>query len=281
MPKILNVNLGDTINIFQYLDYRLFLKDWFDLIKKKRPHFSYRSFSRLAGFRSPGMLQRVIDGERNLADESVTKCIGALKLNFQEADYFKNLVNYSRAENSEEKNFHYQKLLLSQKYNLLKPVKESKYSFYSAWYHPIVRELVIAKDFDGTSAWIAKRIKPNISVADVENSLHILERLGFIAKIGKNKWKQTFPLTTTGSDVQSLLIHEYHRNLLLITREVMSKIDLEKRDISTLVLGIQKSEVSKLKEKIREFRKEILKLVANEAPTEEVYLMNIQLLPVT
>ena len=61
----------------------------------------------------------------------------------------------------------------------------------------------------------------------------------------------------------------------------MSKIDLEKRDISTLVLGIQKNEVSKLKEKIREFRKEILKLVANEAPTEEVYLMNIQLLPVT
>jgi len=61
------------VNIFDYLNYRQFLKDIFAYKKKVNPRYSYRVFARQAGFSSPATLKYVIDGERNVSDKSLLK----------------------------------------------------------------------------------------------------------------------------------------------------------------------------------------------------------------
>ena len=53
--------------VFDYLDYRAFLRDHY-LDKKQRQGLSFRGFSKRAGLKSPNYLKLVIDGQRNLTE---------------------------------------------------------------------------------------------------------------------------------------------------------------------------------------------------------------------
>ena len=74
--------------IFDYLDYRAFLKDMFCFRKWKDKHFSYRYFAGKSGFASPNYLKLVIDGDRNLTNGSIAKIAKGFKLKKQEREYF-------------------------------------------------------------------------------------------------------------------------------------------------------------------------------------------------
>src|SRR5438045_8662218 len=95
-------------NLFEYEDYRKYLKDLYDFQKKNRRSFSFRFFSHHAGFTSPNYLKLVMDGARNLTEESIQKFANGFKLNQQETDFFKNLVFFTQAKTSEEKSRYYE-----------------------------------------------------------------------------------------------------------------------------------------------------------------------------
>ena len=71
---------NNTPNIFEYYDYRLFLRDLVEYERKRNPVFSNRYIVRRAGFKSPTALKHVIDGKRNLSLESANKFASALKI---------------------------------------------------------------------------------------------------------------------------------------------------------------------------------------------------------
>jgi len=269
------------VNLFDFMDYREFLRRWYDEQKNSQAHFSFRAFSHRAGFSSPNFFKLVMDGKRNLTEESLTKTIKGLKLNKGESEFFRNLVFYNQAKDHEKKNYYYQKLLSSRKFNQLKPIAKGQYQFYATWYHPVIREMVVSKDFDGSPEWIAKRIYPPLSSQQVEKSIALLERLAFIKKDKNNKWSQSTPITTTGRESSELALLNYHQSLLSLAHHLLPQIEQEDRDVSALTLGVAKDKVPQLKRKIQEFRKEILQFVADDVHPEEVVQLSIQLLPLT
>ncbi len=78
--------------IYGYANYRTFLRDFYHEKKRLNPYYSYRLFSMKAGFRAPNLLKLVMDGDRNLTRNSLTKFVRALKLSEHEARYFETLV---------------------------------------------------------------------------------------------------------------------------------------------------------------------------------------------
>ncbi|HLD44306.1 MAG TPA: TIGR02147 family protein, partial [bacterium] len=108
------------INLFTYLDYRKYLKDWYEYHKQNTTGFSFRSFSQKAGFGSPNFLKRVIEGERNLTESSTRAVIKCLELNKQESAFFERLVLFNQSTSHEEKNVHYHSIVTSQKFAQLK-----------------------------------------------------------------------------------------------------------------------------------------------------------------
>lgn len=223
----------------------------------------------------------VIQGKRNLTEESLKKFIVGLGLNKQEQEFFRNLVFFNQAKTHHDKNFYYQKLLQSKKLNQLKPIEKEEYEYYSTWYHPVIRELVISKDFDGTPEWIAKKIFPSVAPAHVLKSIELLEKMEFIRKNGDGRWEQVSTLVSTGPELTSVVVHNYHKSLLDLSKEVMDQLSLQYRDVSSLTLGVKRERLGELRTKIREFRQEILKLASADVEPEEVVLLNMQLFPVT
>lgn len=269
------------VNIFEFQDYRAYLTAWYQLAKKSRASYSYRLFAKKAGFSSSNFLMLVMTGRRNLTEESLNKFVVGLDLNKQEGDFFRNLVFFNQSKTHDEKNLYYQRLLQSRKFSQLKPIEKRQYEYYSTWYHPVIRELAVSPDFDGTPEWLAEKIFPPIYPSQAAKSIELLEELGFIEKGGTGKWKQVSSVISTGPDLSSIVVHNYHKSLLDLTKEVMDKLPLTERDISTMTLGVKKERIPQLKKKIREFRQEVLKLVSTDINPEEVTQLSIQFYPLT
>ena len=98
------------ISIYDYLDYRRFLRDAFEEKKNTLQGFSYRTFSRSAGIVSPSFLKLVMDGKRNLTPSSIRKFARGFRLKPDEAEYFENLVLYNQAADEEEGEHYFAKL---------------------------------------------------------------------------------------------------------------------------------------------------------------------------
>ncbi len=101
-------------SVFDYMDYRSFLRDRFSELKRKNPRFSYRAFNRLAGIKSSAFLKLVSEGKRNLADDGIAKIIRGFRLSETEARHFWLLVRYNQAKNVFEREIYAQLIALSQ-----------------------------------------------------------------------------------------------------------------------------------------------------------------------
>lgn len=272
---------AQSINIFEYLDYRSFLRDWHRQRKSAHRSFSLRAFSKVAGFQSPNFFKLVMDGSRGLTEDSFVKFAKGLELNKQETEFFYNLVFFTQADGVEKKDYYYKKLLQSRKFNQLKPIEKDHYEFYATWYHPIIRELITARDFDGTPGWLVQRIYPRITTEQAEKSLELLENIGFIRKTDDGRWHQENPIISTGAESTSHTLLKYHQNLLSLNRHLLEHVPSDQRDVSALTLGIHKERIPQLKKKIQEFRQEILKLVCNDDQAEDVVVLSMQMMPMT
>ncbi|MBD3316782.1 MAG: TIGR02147 family protein [Chitinivibrionales bacterium] len=134
-------------DLFEHMNYREYLADYYAEKKARRACYSYRLFSRKAGFASPNFLKLVIEGQRNLSKDSVFKFSKALGFNKREAEYFENLVFFNQSKTLEEKNAYLSNLMRFRGRVDPAKIERSEYAYFSQWYHPVIRELIASVDF--------------------------------------------------------------------------------------------------------------------------------------
>ncbi|QQR81755.1 MAG: TIGR02147 family protein [Deltaproteobacteria bacterium] len=134
-------------HIFEYLNYRTFLRDLFQFKKDEKLGFSFRTFSRLAGLKSSNFLKLIIDGKRNLSADAIHKFAKAFKLTKEETQFFETLVHFDQAQSVEEKNFYYERVMRSKSYQDVRPLDASQYTYFSNWHFVALR----AGDIEGFS----------------------------------------------------------------------------------------------------------------------------------
>lgn len=253
----------------------------FDYKKETVQSFSYRNFSRLAGFSSPNFLKLVIDGHRNLTSTSIAKIAKGFKLKKPEREYFEILVYMNQAPDHQERDHYYKKIISMRTPKNMKLLQSAQYNYFSKWYLPALRELVM---FDGkklTAQALAEKLFPKVKVKDVETALKQLENLGLIHKNKNGCWKQSDQVITTGPEVKSLLITNFHHEMIKMASESIDRYSADKRDITAVTLSIAQKDIPELKNKIAEFRKRILKEYAGGENPDQVIQINIQMFPLT
>lgn len=270
--------MSKNLSLFEYHDYRKFLRDYYEMKKAKDKKFSFRFFSRLAGFSSSGAVLKVMNGTTNLSPGGAAKISAALKFNREEFDFFVNLVGFNQATSPTEKQKFAEALLKSRTYRKIHPLTEMQYSYFSKWYYPVVRELVLREDFKEDPRWIAEQLQPALTEAEAAEALDKLIKLGVLKRDRKSLVQDTEHVTS-GDEVSFTGAVECHRQFLARASESIDSVPRELRDLSTMTIGVSQKGVEKIKQKVQEFRKEIMSLASETSPVETVYLMNIQLFP--
>lgn len=266
--------------LFDYTNYREFLADWFQE-KKAKQGYTYRDFSRAAGMNSSAWLLHLIRGTKNLSATSALRIATALELNGDESLFFGNLVGFTQAKSAEEKDRFYVAMLAQKKRLNLAQLTEEQYAYYSKWFHPVIRSLISKVDWGDDYAKLAKKLRPVITPREAKASVKLLLKLGFIEKTDEGDWRQCQAMISTGNEVASLQVANYHRQVSRLSENVHDRVPRELRDISALTLGIGAAEAEKIKEKIQAFRKEIMSIAQESSEADRVYQLNFQFFPVS
>lgn len=268
-------------DIYTFLDYRAYLSAYYDAAKANLPAFSYRYFARKAGYASPNFLKLVIDGKRNLGADSIPRFTKALQLDGDEGRFFGDLVALEQAATDAERNEAYERVAASRTYRDACRIDAGFFDYLSHWYHPAIREMVLRPDFREDPAWIAAQLVPPIRPEDAAHSLTLLQDLELLVRDEAGALSHHDPTLTTGHEVRSLAIANYHRQMLQRAGESIELVDRELRDISALTMVISAETVGEMKARIHAFRERMLDLSLRDENPQAVYQLCVQLFPLT
>ena len=273
---------GSAPNLFDYFDYREYLHDYYIHHKKKNPAYSYRLFARKAKLGSPNYLKLVVDGKRRITDRTLFQFARGLGLSRDEEKYFRELVMYQEVSDPDSKELHLRSLLKYQeKQRTPTPLKSDRIKFLLDWHHAVIRELVQSKDFKEDPAWIAKRLNNKITETQAKESLDLLVRLQIVSRNDQGKLEQHEPLLTSSDEVPSHVLRSLHRTYLRKAINSIFAVQMDKRELSGLVLSIPNHRLKEIKSEIKEFRKKLNRKYGLDKDGDEVYFVGLYLYPVT
>lgn len=268
-------------NIFEYVNYRDYLRDFYEAGKEHRSAFSFRFLARKAGFSSPNFYKLVMDGERNIGSESIEKFADALELSDDERRFFEDLVRFDQAAEVEERNAAFERIAARRQFQRARRIDRDMFEYLSHWYHPAIRELATRSDFRADPEWISARLSPSVEPEKVRESLDLLFDMGLLERDEEGTVVRRDPSLTTGHEVGSLAIGNFHRQMLERAAESIESVESEHRDVSGVTMCIDAELVEELKERIHEFRETLLHLAEQVDDPEMVYQFNMQLFPLT
>ena len=270
--------------IFEYLDYREFLKDYYSAKKEANPAFSLRVFSDKIGFKAKDFISRVMNGDKNLSSQSIPKVASGLRLGKHETEFFIALVKFNQAETTEERNSAFGEMQavlkvvrFAEKQHLL---GHAQYMVYSDWKHLTIRSLIGMFGFDGDYEALAKRVHPRITAEEAKKSVKLLEDCQLIKKEKDGNYTLTESAITTGDRTSRLALRGYHQQCLKLAADSIDRDPPGTRHISGLTLGISQEGYERIVERINAFRKEIALIAEEDESADKVFQLQFALFPV-
>lgn len=268
-------------SLCEYMNYREYLRDYYEQKKKVQPYFSFRLFSQKAGFKAPNVLKLAIEGKRNLSKESVFKFCKALGLNKKECEYFENLVFFNQAKTLEEKNLYLTTIMRHRSRSETRVLEQSHYEYFSQWYHPAIRELVTATDFADNHKKIGRMLIPQISAYEVQKSVELLEKLGFISRDSHGTYQKTSASLSTGRVVRSIAAANYHKKMMALASDAIERFNSSQRDIESVTIKVSSQTYEAILSKANEFMMDILRMAEADKQGSKVAQVNVQAFPLS
>jgi uncharacterized protein (TIGR02147 family) len=259
------------MNIFEFLDYRSFLREYIKQLPK-RGHGEINKMAKAAAIH-PSLLSQILSGEKNLSLEQAQRIAVYIDLTIQEMDYLLNLVQFQRSGTHELKSFFRQKL------NLLKLAstelsqqvrqdqqltEEEKSILYSHWLYLAV--------------WLFTSIGDGKALEDVGVQFGItreraVEILNFLVAtklcvLDRGRYQMGSQSIHVGRGSPHL--HKHHTNWRIRAIEASDKIDLDELMYSAPI-SVSKSDFAKIKDRLTEVIKEATDLALASSAEEVVY----------
>jgi uncharacterized protein (TIGR02147 family) len=271
-----------AVDVFEYLDYRAFLRDTYLARKADRRGFSFRAFSRRAQLRSPNYLKLVMDGERNLTRAMADRFARALGLDDESVAYFIDLVAFNQARTVGERTATYQRITSSARYRRAHHLELVHAAYHGSWYMPAIRELAARADFSEDPDWIAAALTPPITRAEARKALAALIELGLLVRDPDGRIHQgDQPLVSTGAETRGVHVASYHKTMMERAAAALDHLPSDQRDVSSLTLCVGAGGLGRLKDRIQRFRRELLELSTLEDEPAQVVQVNFQLFPLS
>ena len=189
-----------------------------------------------------------------MSHTSILKIARGFGLKGNERDFFENLVFMNQAGEHEERNHYYQKMISAKGYKIIHKIAQDSYAYFSKWYYPVIREILRFQIDKLTAEKIASLLRPRITVAEARAAVKLLARLDLIRKNGNGIWEQTDQDITTSPEVRSLVVTNFHKEMLQLADAAMDDVPARDRDISALTLSLSRESFPELKSRIIAFR---------------------------
>jgi len=266
-----------------YDDYRAYLSELITHMRHTTRGFSFRKFSRRAGYQSPNFLKLVVEGQRNISEDSIHRFAQAFDLNSTEEKDFGHLVRFNQSKTDIERNKNY-RLLKRHRPGPASEILAAQYDIYSQWFALPIRELATLPNFKEDPTWIASKFIKTISPTDAKRALNILQKVGLLVRDKVGRLKAASASLKTGAAVP-LAVRNFHRAMLEQAQNALDGMHREQRHVSSLTQALTKEQYEELCQRVDVFREELLHVMENENKTgskdAQIYFVGFEVIPLT
>ena len=247
--------------IVEYSDFRQYMLDYYEE-RKRRSVFSWREFSKIAGFTSSSYMKVVCDGKSKLSRIGVERTGAAMGLVGFEMEYFRAMVEFGQAATEEKKKVAYENMLAIAKVHKVRVLEGDLFEFYDSWQNPVVRELAPLMP-GATPGEIAKKCYPEISAAEVQQSLNFLTKAGLLKKAGDSAFVQAETSITGTPDATRLALRGMHRQMSKLATPALD-LPVEQRNFSGVTMGVSRESYERIVKVLDECRRQIIAIAADD-----------------
>lgn len=225
----------------------------------KNPQYSIRAFAKSSGI-SHTVLSLVLSGKRKLSKKATQILADYLELSSQER---MNLLKAEKVIGTTD----FQDLSLD------------TFEVISDWYHYAILSLLELPNAVFEAKWIAKQL--GIKVLSAKIAIDRLKKLKLVELDSAGLWKQSGNPIKIDNKISTAATKKFHKQLLTRASESIDKDAIEVRDFSSITFTLDPNQMEYAKNRLRDFRRELMRELEAMGEPSAVYNMTIQLYPVT
>lgn len=265
-------------SVYQYVDYRAFLKDRFLWQQSQDSSFSQRKLARTAGFANPGFFNEVIQGRRKLSAAAVERMASGLGLETNEAEFLRVLVDFIEAKNLGDRENAHHKMEQRRNRHFFRRLSQSQSKYYMDFNYPLVRAAIEACDFRGDYRVLGDFLRPPMTAESVKRYVRDLCEWGLVSQNREGKYVVTHSYLEPPEEMRDAILR-LQQAWLSQTVLHLNSVPSDERHVSSALLTVSETTYNAILKHIEKVRAEILKMVREDKHVDRVVLFNIQVLP--
>jgi uncharacterized protein (TIGR02147 family) len=266
------------MDIYQYDDFRLYLRDAFAARKKEEPSFSYRKFAQAAEIRNPGYLVDVIKGKRSLSGKVQAKVAEIFSLKPAEAEFLNLIVAYGQCKSPEEKQDIYRAIQIRRNHSSFARLNPAQARYFDDTLYLVLLHAVEAMDFRGDYEALGGFLEPSVAAGKVKKAIRELCEWGLVRQYGSGRYRAVNkflepPATMPGT------VKRMNRDLILQAPEALTRFPADRRHISSVILDLSEKAARRVQDKLEEFRKEVFEIAKQDRDSRQVMQLTLIYFP--
>ncbi|PIS11431.1 MAG: hypothetical protein COT73_03995 [Bdellovibrio sp. CG10_big_fil_rev_8_21_14_0_10_47_8] len=256
------------------MDAADFLKNIFqDLQKKESAELSLRGFAKKLGV-SPGRLSQYFSKKRLLTRRVGDRIATALAFSDQERDCFFQLIKTT----SEQKVIERRERRFQSLHEDAGPlIGEDDFDVLLEWHYPALLELLKIRRHGSSPEVLSQQL--DLPEHQIDRALRRLQQVGFLREENGRLRPRSSRFRTTKEIPGSALRASQEQSILLGLKSLRQDPS-DRREISCGTMAVNTRKLPQAKELIRQFNQKLRALLEDGEP-DEVYNLNIQLVPLT
>lgn len=267
------------MQIFNEVDYRKILKEFYTNRKESMPLYSYRIMGEKLGL-DGAQLFRVIQSLQHLPPRCVPNAKTMLGLIGRASEYFDLIFAAAKTRNIAKRNH-----LMDQAYALRdverRKLISTELNLFSFWWFPVVLSYLEVTGGYADAAQIAKAVVPNISEQQATEALTFLKNNGFIVRMASGRYKLAKPHLTASGPEKAAAIRAYQKQTMVMGSEAIDRFPNTERNASTLTIAIDEECFTEICGMAQEFRRQIQKRIEEATSPDRVIQITMSIFPVT
>ena len=187
--------------VFEYLDYRAYLKDFYEERKSEFAFFSYRMLAESFGL-FPSNVFRILHGDAHLPSRCQSRAVEVLGLSGRSAEYFQLLISYARERSVKARNEILEKAMALRDVSR-KSLEDRELAYFDHWWVAVVRALLEVTKGRSVPGELAGLLVPAVEEEEVRAALDLLEDLKLVKKASSGRILPTEAHLTAGGEAKA------------------------------------------------------------------------------
>lgn len=273
--------ITNKVDLYQYISYRKFLSDAFDLKKQSQPQWSYNAWANHLGLKNNTTLLKIIHGQREAGPKVKEKLFQYFKFNTTQRKYFNDLIELSKVQNNPSLSV---PLLTRIKHfnpsQKKKKLSENEFQFISNWWFYAIRQLVRIKGFKNNIEWIEEKLLFSVSYDQISHAIQTMIDLGFLKQTNTGKLTLSKGELSTTEDIPNNALKKFHQSMLTLAKKSLQITPVESREISGITLCLNTEDIPKAKKYISKMQDDFDRIF-DKKNGNAIYQFQVQLFPLT